>query len=437
MLFGDDIGNILPILLEEATMICLLPHCAYLSETSRMLELYRALTALGVPVRVATHGGPHERRLVEAGVPYDVLGPGFSPARSAAFVASAIGLGDPGQSMYDDQELRTYVQAEAEYFRAHGITVAVTGFTLTTLLSSRLTGVQVITEHAGSFVPPVFERRMVPSPSRPISRRLERLPRWLRRYAVNKTMHRLPAYTTGFNRVAAELGVEEIPSLPALLLGDLSLVPEIPEVLGIPTADLEAWRPRRGYRTSSRLTSVGPLYAHLDIPIPSPVEKFLSGEGPTIYVAMTSTPPALVREAVEALQPLGTRILVAGTVHDLQDLESAQVCVAGTLPSHLVMPRVDLAVTTAGQGSTQTAMASGCPLLGIPLHLEQDLNISLLERLGAARHVAPPDLDQLAATATTMLGDSAYLVAAERVQKLYAAVDGPAQAARVVAGRAA
>jgi UDP:flavonoid glycosyltransferase YjiC (YdhE family) len=417
-------------------MICLLPHCAYLSETSRMLELHRALTALGVPVRVATHGGPHERRLVEAGIPYDVLGPGLSPARSAAFVASAIGLGDPGQSMYDDEELRGYVQAEAEYFRAHGITVAVTGFTLTTLLSSRLTGIQVITEHAGSFVPPVFERRMLPSPSRPLDPRLERLPKWLRRYVVNKTINRMPAYCAGFNRVATELGAEKIPSLPALLLGDISLVPEIPEVLGITNADLEAWRPRRGYRTSSRLTAVGPLYAHLDVPIPSRVEKFMTGEGPTIYVAMTSTPAAMIRTAVAALSSLDARILVAGTVHDLQDLESTNVCVAGTLPSHLVMPRVDLAVTTAGQGSTQTAMASGCPLLGIPLHLEQDLNISLVERLGAARHVAPPDLDQLAATATAMLGDPTHLTAAERIQKLYAAVDGPAEAARIIANRA-
>src|SRR5882757_3146985 len=126
-------------------MICLLPHCTYLSETSRMLEIHRALTDLGLPVRVATHGGPHERLLAEAGIAYDVLGPGLSAGRSAAFVASAIGQGDPRQSMYDDTEIRGYVQTEAEYFRAHGITVAVTGFTLTTLLSSRLAGVQVIT----------------------------------------------------------------------------------------------------------------------------------------------------------------------------------------------------------------------------------------------------------------------------------------------------
>jgi UDP:flavonoid glycosyltransferase YjiC (YdhE family) len=414
-------------------MICLLPHCTYLSETSRMLELHRALTSLGVQVRVATHGGPHERLLTEAGVAYDVLGPGLSDARSAAFVASAIGQGDPRQSMYDDTEIRLYVQAEAEYFRRHGVTVAVTGFTLTTLLSSRLADVRLITEHAGSFVPPVFERRLLPAPSRPVDPRLKHAPDWLSRFLINRTTNRTTAYCGGFDRVAEALGVERIPSLAALLLGDLSLVPEIPEVLGISAADLTAWRPGKGYRPSSRLTAVGPLFAHLNLPLPDRVEKFLTHPGPTVYLAMTSTPPNLVRQAVDALSALDIRILVAGTIHDLEDLATDRIMIEGVLPSHLVMPQVDLAITTGGQGSTQTAMASGTPLLGIPLHIEQDLNIALLERQGAARHLAHPHLSQLAHLATEMLNTPSHQLAAERIQKLYAAADGPAQAAELIA----
>src|SRR6185312_4658051 len=63
-----DIGNILPILSRRGHMICLLPHCGYLSETSRMLVIQRALAARGVAAVVATQGGPHERRIVEAGL---------------------------------------------------------------------------------------------------------------------------------------------------------------------------------------------------------------------------------------------------------------------------------------------------------------------------------------------------------------------------------
>jgi len=412
-------------------VICLVPHCAYLSETSRMLELHRALTELGVEVRVATHGGPHERLLAEAGLQYDVLGPGMTPARAARFVGSAVGLGDPRQSMYDDAEIQTYVAAEAEYFRAHGITVAVTGFTVTTLLSSRLAGVRLITEHAGSFVPPMFEHRLLPAPTRPVDPRLKRAPDWLARYLINRTCNRTTGYTSGFNRVAESLGIEGIPSLAALLLGDLSLVPEIPEVLGISSAEIAAWKPGKGYRPGSRLTTVGPLYAHLNLPMPAEVQQFLDRPGPTIYLAMTSTPPAQVRTAIAELSHLDVRILVAGTIHDLGDLATDRIMIEGVLPSHLVMPQVDLAVTTGGQGSVQTAMACGTPLLGIPLHIEQDLNVALVERLGAARRVGRTG--NLADLATQMLGNPTHLEAAERIQKLYAAVDGPAEAAAVIA----
>jgi hypothetical protein len=80
-------------------VICLLPNCCFLSETSRVLEIHRALRTRGVPVRIATHGGDWESVLRDAGVSYDVLGPGWGPARCEAFVRSVPGIGSPGQSM--------------------------------------------------------------------------------------------------------------------------------------------------------------------------------------------------------------------------------------------------------------------------------------------------------------------------------------------------
>ncbi|HET6989009.1 MAG TPA: nucleotide disphospho-sugar-binding domain-containing protein, partial [Kribbella sp.] len=176
--------------------------------------------------------------------------------------------------------------------------------------------------------------------------------------------------------------------------------------------------------------AVGPLFAQLDLPMPADVQKFLDHPGPTIYLAMTSTPPAQVRAAIAELSRLDVRILVAGTIHDLGDLSTDRIMIEGVLPSHLVMPQVELAVTTGGQGSVQTAMASGTPLLGIPLHLEQDLNVTLVERLGAARRARPGNL---AALATRMLDDPTHNEAAERIQKLYAAIDGPTEAATIIA----
>jgi hypothetical protein len=160
----------------------------------------------------------------------------MSAERRAAFVRSAVGVGPVDQSMYTDEELRSYVLAEANYF-----------------------SVNRVTEHAGAFVPPVFERGLLPTPGS-LPRLLGGpLPRWV----INRAIPRLRYHCAGFDRIAAELSVEDVPSLPALLLSDLTLVP--------------------------------------DIPLPERVALFLDPPGPVIYVALTSTGPELIREVIGAL----------------------------------------------------------------------------------------------------------------------------------------
>jgi UDP:flavonoid glycosyltransferase YjiC (YdhE family) len=421
-------------------MICLLPNCCFLSETSRMLEIYRALreregSAAGI--KMLTHGGPYENLLRAARVPYDVLGPGVSTQRYQEFLRSVPGIGPDDQSIWTDEELRGYAVAEAEYFARHRVRAAVTGFTLTALLSTRLAGIPLVTEHAGSFLPPVFEHGLLPAPSMPVGLPGEGfLPRRARQRLYNAAVPRVPAYTAGFNRVAAELGVEPVPSFPALLLGDLTLVTDVPELLGLPRAEVDGWTPRdpRRYRPGTRLRYTGPLYAHLDLPVPDQVRAFLAGRRPVIYVAITSSTPELVRQVVSSLVPLGARILVAATTHDLADLASDQVMVAGLLPGHLVMGEVDLAVTAGGQGSVQTALAAGVPFVGIPLQPEQDTNVTFAQSQGAARLIAQKAAGTPAMTAAArdLLDDAAARDSAARLKQIFAAVDGPAAAAEAI-----
>lgn len=418
-------------------MICLLPNCCFLSETSRMLEIHRALRAHGAEVRVATHGGPYARVLTDAGVSYDLIGEGMSPERCARFVRSVPGIGSPDQSMWAYEEMRDHVREEVAYFRAHGVRAAVTGWTLTALLSTRVAGIPLVTEHAGSYLPPVFERGLLPAPSRHAGLPLERwLPRPVRRWMVNKGAAGLTLHTGDFNRLADELGVEGVPSFPALLLGDLTLVTDVPEVLGVCSDDVDTWGPRdpSRYRNGTRLRYTGPLYARLPLPVPERVENFLTGHGPIVYVAVTSSTPELLRQIVGSLTALDTRILVAATVHDLADLEGRRVMVEPLLPSHLIMPRVDLAVTAGGQGSVQTALACGVPLIGVPLQPEQDANVTFAQRAGAARLVplAAAGTPRMTKTADAMLTDERYRHHARRLQAVFAGVDGPTTAAEAI-----
>lgn len=429
-------------------MICLMPQCGYLSETSRMIEVWRALHRRGTPVRMALHGGRHEQLITQAGIPYDQVGPRMSAERSLQLVRDSPGLGDVRQSVYTPDELRRYARAEAGYLREIGARAVVTGFTLTTLLSSRLAGIPLVTEHNGSWLPPVWERGLLPVPADPPWPWMSRLPERVARRLVNAAPARASWYCALINEAGAELGVEPVPSTAALTLGDVALLTEAPEVVGLPADAFTSWRPpvRRGpasarYRSGSRLAVAGPIYARLATPLPAEAEAALAAPGPRAYLAMTSTPPDLIRATLRAVLRAAPdlHVLVAGTVHDParlapDDVPRERVTVCGVLPSHLVMPWVDVAVTTAGQGSLQTAMAAGTPVVGVPLQPEQDLNIVLLARRGAGIRVPRSAAGTATMTAAVRraLHHPELRTAAAGIQALYRRIDGPAAAAAVI-----
>jgi UDP:flavonoid glycosyltransferase YjiC (YdhE family) len=110
------------------------------------------------------------------------------------------------------------------------------------------------------------------------------------------------------------------------------------------------------------------------------------------------------------------------------------VLVESVLPSHRVMPRVDLAITAGGQGSVQCALASGTPLIALPLQPEQDWNGQLLERQGAGKRLRLVDAatSRLPVLVRQMLADEDVRRNARRVQAIYAALDGPGSAADAI-----
>jgi UDP:flavonoid glycosyltransferase YjiC (YdhE family) len=416
-------------------MICLMPMCAYLSETSRMIQIYKALRKQGAEARVATHGGVHEVLLRNEAIEFDIVGPHMSAKRGHQFVRDNVGIGSPDQSMYSAEEMRNYVLAEAEYFKRHRVSAVVTGFTTTTLLSSRLAGIPVIVEHAGACIPPLFERGLLPAASRPPQPIFKYMPTPLARWLQNKGIARRQFYLSGFNALAAELGLQPIPSFPALLLGDLVLVTEAPEIYGIAEAEMSGWRPNSAaYWPSTRFAYTGPLFAEFGLPMPDAIELALMRPGPHVYVALTSAPAEVVRRVVQGAATSGANVIVAATVHDLGDVNANNVTIGGVLPSHKIMPRVDLAITTGGQGSVQCAMAAGTPLIGIPLHPEQDSNIHFLAARGAAKLLPLADIEdvRLRTMINDVLSKPRYRAAAKSVQASYAGRNGPELCAKAI-----
>ncbi|WP_240918100.1 nucleotide disphospho-sugar-binding domain-containing protein [Phycicoccus sp. HDW14] len=413
----------------------MLPNAQFLSEVSRAIEIARALRARGLPVAFGTRGGSHAHLIDAAGFTATRLDPPVTPESEAAFLEAVLAMGPRTRhDFFTDDELRAAVDSEVALIRHLDADLVVTGFTLSAYLSTRIAGVPLASEHGGSFVPPVLARGLCPAAVNPPDPNLARLPLRVQQLVAN----RAPAFIRGpvaqLNRHARDRGVDPLPNMLSLMCADLTLVTELPEVLGLTTRDLEEWRPRWPLRvrrgTSFRWS--GPLYARLDLPVPAAVEAFLA-DGPTVLVALTSVTETLLRAVVESARTSGRRLLVA-TPHDLADLADEHTLVTGTLPNHLVMPRVAAAVVMGGQGSVQTALASGTPFVGLPYHGEQELNVAVAERLGSAIRMAPAAAatTALPAAITRLLEEPAFAAAARAAAARYAGVDGGSLAAEVI-----
>jgi len=192
-------------------------------------------------------------------------------------------------------------------------------------------------------------------------------------------------YTKPFNKVAKDLSITPIKSLVDLFIGDYVLVTDTPEIIGISKKEIENWDNIKASRYSSRikLFHVGAIYAKLFGELPQDVYDFLQTDKPKIFVALTSSNENYLSKAYESLKDLDCRVLFCTTTHPLNFEPSDKFLLKDHIPSHKVMPLFDLAIIHGGQGSIQTAIASGIPIIGFPLQPEQNLNLQLIENHGA------------------------------------------------------
>lgn len=93
-----------------------------------------------------------------------------------------------------------------------------------------------------------------------------------------------------------------------------------------------------------------------------------------------------------------------------------------------------MAFNRGGAGTVQTAIHSGTPLVGIPMHLEQTGNLSLVTRQGAGLMLSKWDLNRrsLGRALERLLSDASLRQNMQRLKDLQDRVDGPAIAAQEI-----
>jgi UDP:flavonoid glycosyltransferase YjiC (YdhE family) len=111
--------------------------------------------------------------------------------------------------------------------------------------------------------------------------------------------------------------------------------------------------------------------------------------------------------------------------------ESDNILVKDFLPAHRVLPMCDLAIVHGGQGSVQSAISAGVPLIGFPLQPEQNFNLRQVERHGGGCCLSLRSLkrEKLRSAVDRVTRDESYRSAMIRLQAWQAARDGPFEVA--------
>ena len=110
--------------------ICLFPHLGYLSETSRMVAVYKALVAAGEEPIMASHGGTYDWVLEQEGIPWQRVEPEMSIERCKAFV-KANRIDGAMAGFYQEEELEEIV--DDIMHEAHSIADLRNGFVETSI----------------------------------------------------------------------------------------------------------------------------------------------------------------------------------------------------------------------------------------------------------------------------------------------------------------
>jgi UDP-glucoronosyl and UDP-glucosyl transferase len=149
-------------------------------------------------------------------------------------------------------------------------------------------------------------------------------------------------------------------------------------------------------------------------------------ERPLVYLTFGSVAPTmdlfpdLYRAAIDALADVPARVLVTvGRDRDRADLGPlpGNVRAEGWVPQRRVMPHASAMVCHGGFGTVRLALASGVPMVVLPLFADQPHNARRIAELGAgiALERGPAGIAELAGAVEVVLDDSSYRGAAARV----------------------
>ncbi len=214
------------------------------------------------------------------------------------------------------------------------------------------------------------------------------------------------------------------PDLFAMLDAQLQLVNELPGYF-------------QGEDVGPRTRLTGPLFSRpAEAAVAPDLLKQFEPQGlPRVFVSLGSSgeKPYLLA-AIEAVARVACRAVVVVPPHVCTLAEARQraggaahvLLTDAFVPAHRVNALADFAVIHGGQGTVQTAVASGTPVVGVGMQLEQSSNLDKLVHRGAGLRIGRRQWSptSVARALRLLMTVPSYRTRALELQREFAAMDG-------------
>jgi MGT family glycosyltransferase len=216
------------------------------------------------------------------------------------------------------------------------------------------------------------------------------------------------------------LSTDRYRNILVLTEGDLTLLADIPE-----------YGPTEG--RPETMHYVGPIMWEPEMGLPAWFDR-LDERRPTFYFTMGST--GYKRFFVDAIQLFGDTeyqvIITTGGLGLELDRIPKNCFVEKFAPGRPIMEKSHVVVNHGGNGTVYQAIVSGTPVIGIPYHIDQEINLQRVEELGIglflSERTCTPDV--LIGAIETILRDRRYKENVERLKGSVSRFEGARLAAQ-------
>ena len=192
-----------------------------------------------------------------------------------------------------------------------------------------------------------------------------------------------------------------------------------------------------GQDVGPRTRIAGPLFSKpVDVPVPPEIaHRFAGGGAPKVFVAMGSSgEKEYLLTAIEAVAGVNCRAVVVCPPH-VVSLDEARLRLGEIdhvlltdrfVPAPAVNSLADVAIIHGGQGTVQTAVYAGTPVLGTGMQWEQCSNLDRLVQRGSAIRIPRKNwqVSRVRESLERLIADPAHAVAARELQEELASTDG-------------